>query len=94
MFGVSYNKGLCNYFLVRNKTYCEYQDKEHKRKMFLKKKVVEVPLRAREEGEAIPLFLLKKEYINRNTVYIGYKDQIHKNNKALIRTVIMRDFIT
>lgn len=49
-----------------------------------KKKVVEVPLGAREE------FLLKKEYINRNTVYIGYKDQIHKNNKALIRTVIMR----
>lgn len=44
-----------------------------------KKKVVEVPLGAREE------FLLKKEYINRNTVYIGYKDQIHKNNKALIK---------
>lgn len=53
-----------------------------------------MPLGAREEGETIPLFLLKKEYINRNTVYIGYKDQIHKNNKALIRTVIMRDFIT
>lgn len=55
-----------------------------------KKKVVEVPLRVREEGELIPPFLLKKEYINKNTVYIGYKDQIHKNNKALIRTVIMR----
>lgn len=24
-------------------------------------------------------------------LYIGLKDQIHKNNKALIRTVIMRD---
>lgn len=56
---------------------------------------MEGPLGVREEGELIPPFLIKKEYINRNTVYIGYKDQIHKNNKALIRTVIMRDnFIT
>lgn len=29
-------------------------------------KVVEVPIK----GTVIPLFLLKKEYINRNTVYI------------------------
>lgn len=51
--------------------------------MFLKKKVVEVPLWARVEGELIPPFLLKKEYINKNTVYRGYKDQIPQEQQSI-----------
>lgn len=70
------------------------------------KKVVEVPLGGKVERVENNFFTpklisvsdkkKKRVYtiITGIQYYIDYKDLIHKNNKTLIRTVIMRNLIT